>query len=116
MRRPDFRILLKTVYFVFLLGCSLHAFPQVNAPKDSLAGFDAIAAQKYILSSGCTVAEAPVMLVRLQRDFVLQKFGFPKPSLLSQNQWRSVAINTACLNEDFEQSNAAIITSSQQVS
>jgi hypothetical protein len=109
-----------SLFFIWLVTIA-SSFTHAQNPKrhfdtkDSLAGFDVTAADKYVKGQGGTPAEIPLIYARLQRDFIKQKFGLAKPAV-SQSAFKSVAISTTCVNEDFEQSSAGVITSSSQVS
>lgn len=82
-------------------------------PLDSLAGFDAKAADNTILSHYFFGSEYKVMMYKMKRDFINTKYGYTTNSNNSfANKPGPAVINALpCNNEDFEASPSTTSTS-----
>jgi hypothetical protein len=107
-----FTILLFT--FMTEISLSQSLYNPVIFNSDSLKGFDESAAVRLAISEDFLGAELKVKLLRLQREFIDNKYGISHSPLINLNTY-SLNLNrpsaaTNCVNEDFEVSNSGPIT------
>ena len=88
--------------------------------QDSLKGFDEQAARAGALSEGFFGSEFTVRLYNYKREYINNKYGLRKQAApnLTIDQYLAATRPAAipgCVNEDFEASTPAVITSSTQI-
>lgn len=97
-------------------GSAINVYRVFNA--DSLAGFDEVAARTSAISEDFVGPELKVRMNQLKQRYINDKYNlWPNPQTAKQYnplQPLSAAL-PGCLNEDFEASTAAVITSSSQI-
>jgi len=99
-------------------GLNLPLDPQYRKSfnKDSLRGFDEVGARVMLLQQGVFGNELIVALYNYKTTYINNKYTLNKPYIytpdpLSQNR----PVSPGCVNEDFEASPAAQITTSNQI-
>ncbi|MBA2611773.1 MAG: gliding motility-associated C-terminal domain-containing protein [Bacteroidetes bacterium] len=120
--------MMKLFVFALIIACQA-GYAQINrtaqnAPPftyvftaDSLAGFEEEAARNSAISEGFLGQEFKIRMYQLKRAYVNSKFNLTPQKYLKNpfNYANRPSAVPACVNEDFEGSTAANITTSNQI-
>ncbi|MBL7932597.1 MAG: hypothetical protein JNL60_11885, partial [Bacteroidia bacterium] len=126
------KIKLSISAFVFLLVafCStgraqqfeIHPIYYTIFDQDSLSGFNESEARAIAIQERFLGSEFKIKMYRLKREYINQKYGLTANKSGYNNSYFSnpfagakPAVVPGCSNEDFEASNAAVITATNQV-
>jgi gliding motility-associated-like protein len=88
--------------------------------KDSLSGFNESEARTAAIQEGFRGSEFKIKMYRLKRDFIVEKYNLERPKLNLKTAYEYLdahrpAATPGCVNEDFELSAPAVITTSTQI-